>query len=111
MVKGKSNILFFNPRSCTGCRTCEMTCSLHRTRDECNPQASFIRVSTHPYLYSSVVSVSMDCDCPDGEEKCARACNQEALLFVSRRDSPSMLKKENWLASPVFQSMNNLPER
>jgi len=101
MIVNKSNILLFSPQRCTGCTLCEMICSLQQTRDECNRKSSWLKVLTHPYLYSSVVSVFMDCDCPDGREKCVEICNQEAIIFVNRDESPTLLKKGDWLPSPV----------
>lgn len=38
-------VLFLNPELCTGCRTCEMVCSLDK-EGECNPAKSRIKVLT-----------------------------------------------------------------
>lgn len=98
----KSNILFFSPQRCNGCTLCEMACSLLHTHGECDKTKSSIKVITHPYLYSSVISVSMNCNCPDGKEKCVEICNRDAIIFVTKDQSPGMLKKEDWIASPII---------
>ena len=104
MSTEKSNILFFSPERCSGCKACEMICSLYKTGNECNREASCIHVSTHPYLYSSVISVGMDCDCEDGKERCTDICSQDAIMFLEKTESPSMLKSADWLPSPVIAS-------
>ena len=96
----RSNILFFNRKLCTGCLLCEMTCSLIHKR-ECSRDASFIKVSLHPYSGTPVVSLSMQCDCPDGEEKCLEICNQEALRSVQRDVSTGILTEIDWMPCPV----------
>lgn len=101
MDKVKSDILFFNPEQCTGCRACEMVCSLYKTGDECSPGASCIKVATHPYLYSSVILVSSDCSCRTGEECCVEICNRDALCFLNRLEAPAMLNNVKWLPSPI----------
>ena len=77
----KSGVLFFNLEQCSGCLLCEMVCSLVQKR-ECSRDESFIKVAIHPYLSVPLVSLSMKCNCPDGQEKCVEICNQQALKFV-----------------------------
>ncbi len=97
----KSNFLFFSPDRCTGCKSCEMICSLHLTGSECSTRKSCIAVNTHPYLYSSLISVSMNCNCPDGGEQCADICSQDAIVFLPKTDAPGMLKNREWLPGGV----------
>ena len=98
----KSNILFFNTKLCSGCLLCEMACSLVQ-KGECSREASFIKVSIHPYLSVPMVSLSLGCNCPDGEEKCVKICNQEALAFVPREDSTLKLTEErDWFPCPLI---------
>jgi len=104
MTDNKKNILFFSPQRCTGCILCEMRCSLQQTHSECNRTATRIKVSTHPYLYSSVISQSMACNCPDGHEKCVEVCNQNAIVFVKKEESAGMLNQADWLPSPVVST-------
>jgi len=77
-----------------------MACSLLR-KQECSRDASFIKVSIHPYLSVPMVSLSMGCDCRDGEEKCLEICNQEALKFVPRDESTAMLTEADWFPCPM----------
>jgi Fe-S-cluster-containing hydrogenase component 2 len=104
MNSDKSNFLFFSPERCTGCKSCEMICSLQQTGLECSRKGSCINVNTHPYLYSSIVSVSMDCNCLDGKERCADICSQDAIVFLSKRDAPAMLINSEWLPGAVVSS-------
>jgi Fe-S-cluster-containing hydrogenase component 2 len=97
----KSNFLLFSPDRCTGCKSCEMVCSLQKTGSECNRQESFIRVKTHPYLYSSLISVSVGCSCHDGEELCVKACSQDAIVFLEKTDAPATLKNREWLPGSI----------
>lgn len=98
----KSNILFFNTKLCSGCLLCEMACSLAQ-KGECSREASFIKVSMHPYLSVPMVSLSLECNCPNGEEKCVKICNQEALAFVPREDSTLKLTEEgDWFPCPLI---------
>ena len=108
MNADKSNFLFFSPERCTGCKACEMMCSLYKTGNECNREASCIRVSTHPYLYTSVVSVDMNCSCEDGKEQCTDICSQDAIMFSGKTESPSLLKSTEWLPSPVIASAGKI---
>ena len=98
----KSDILFFNTKLCSGCGLCEMACSL-TNKGECSRENSLIRVSAHPYLSVPMVSHSIDCCCPDGNEKCVEICNQKALIFVSRDAATLKMTEEgNWLPCPMF---------
>lgn len=101
MNASKSNFLFFSPDRCTGCKSCEMICSLQKTGSKCGRLESCINVNTHPYLYSSLISVSMACNCRDGKELCADICSQDALMFLAKKDAPAMLKEKNWLPGAI----------
>ena len=105
----KSNILFYNKDRCSGCLLCEMRCSLVPVegtgprppfgpqKGECSREASFIKISLHPYLSVPMISLSMGCHCADGEEKCVEICNQEAIRFVPRNESTLMLQDEEYI--------------
>jgi Fe-S-cluster-containing hydrogenase component 2 len=97
----KSNIPFFHTKLCTGCLLCEMTCSLAQ-KDECCRDSSFIKVFIHPYLSTPMVALAMDCNCPDGSEKCTEICNQKALKFVPREESTGMLTDRDWFPCPLI---------
>ena len=97
----KSNILFFDTEHCSGCLLCEMACSLIQ-KGECSRDGSFIKVALHPYLSVPMVSLSILCNCPDGEERCLEICNQKALKFVPRDEATGMLTEKKWYPSPVI---------
>jgi len=98
----KSNILFFDTEHCSGCLLCEMACSLIQ-KGECSRDGSFIKVAIHPYLSVPTVLLSMDCNCPDGQERCLEICNQQALKFVPRDEATRMLTEKKWYPSPVIE--------
>jgi len=98
----KTNISFFDTEHCSGCLLCEMACSLLQNR-ECSRDGSLIKVAIHPYLSIPMVSVSMQCNCADGEEKCVEICNQRALKFVPREEATRVLTDKKWFPCPVIE--------
>lgn len=100
----KSNFLFFSPERCTGCKSCEMICSLQKTGSTCSRQESFVNVNTHPYLYSSHLSVTMECNCQDGKELCADICSQDAIVFLAKKDATAMLKNKEWQPGSIVSA-------
>ena len=97
----KENLLFFHTKLCTGCLRCEMACSLIHEKN-CSREGSLIRVAIHPYLSVPMVSLSIGCDCADGQEKCLEFCNQKALRFVPREEATAMLTEADWFPSPIL---------
>lgn len=65
---------------CTGCRECEVVCSLYHF-GECNPERSAIRVvrSEKDGLVESLLLVCQQCE----QASCIEACPDEALLRES----------------------------
>jgi anaerobic carbon-monoxide dehydrogenase iron sulfur subunit len=74
-----------NPDGCTGCRECEMVCSLHHF-GECNPELAAVRVVRNEGqgLAEPVPLVCQQCD----EPACAEACPQDA---VSKADDSGVI--------------------
>lgn len=67
-------ILIFNPGKCTGCKTCEMACSLSQT-GVCNP-ASSRRRTVH--FDEEILDVPMQCQqCED--PACMNICPTQAI--------------------------------
>ncbi len=62
-------------KSCTGCRMCEMVCSMAHDEGIINPVRSLIKICEDPGngIYTPVVCHL--CDCP----ACLEACGQEAI--------------------------------
>ena len=75
---------------CTGCRTCEVVCSLHHF-GECNPERSAIRVIRREKdgLVFSLPLVCQQCR----QTPCAEACPSEALFRKTPND-PLTVDKE-----------------
>lgn len=65
---------------------------------------SCVDVNTHPYLYSSLISVSMECNCPDGKEVCAEICSQDAIVFLTKNDATARMKNKEWLPGAIVDS-------
>ncbi len=75
---------------CTGCRTCEVVCSLHHF-GECNPARSAIRVIRREKggLVSSFPFVCQQCE----KASCIEACPSRALSR-NREDDPLTIDEE-----------------
>lgn len=78
--------IFVNSEKCTGCRICEVACSLVR-RKTCNPARSMIRIVTWFKEGISAPVVCRQCE----NAPCERACPVEAI----RRDE----KTSAWLVN------------
>lgn len=62
-------VLFVDWEKCTGCRLCEMACSI-RHEGECNPQLSRIRIVTFPGWGASFPSTCAACTVALCKEVC-----------------------------------------
>lgn len=67
-------ILMVNPQLCTGCRICELVCSLSRD-GECNPLKSCIRVLKLAEEGIDIPGVCQQCETP----LCADVCPVDAI--------------------------------
>ncbi len=63
------------PEACTGCRICEMTCSLGKDGGEINPRSSRIRIVDEPEKGRMVPAVCRQCS----KAPCIAACRSGAL--------------------------------
>lgn len=72
-----------DPSGCTGCRTCEVACSLYHFGD-CNPERSAIRVIRREKngLVFSLPLVCQQCE----QSPCVEACPSNALSRESEND-------------------------
>ena len=66
--------LVTNPQACTGCRTCEMSCSLFKI-GAIFPDYARIHVDRFPFEGSYIPHVCHQCSMP----YCMRACPEEAI--------------------------------
>jgi len=90
-------VLFFSPERCSGCKRCEMACSLHNAK-VCDPAKSFIHALIHPRL--GTPSLVLD----DGCQSCGACvviCNLNALKLSPEAEWGDLLK-EGWIPVPVL---------
>ncbi len=73
----KVKLIEVNPRDCTGCRLCEMVCSL-QNEQECSTVKSRIKIIKDEEFGNHLVSLCTQC----AEPFCVESCPTEAL----RRD-------------------------
>jgi Fe-S-cluster-containing hydrogenase component 2 len=66
--------LLVDPSRCTGCRTCEMACSLYHD-GKCSPVLSRIRIIKYEALGKSYPSICSQCSKP----QCSSACPSGAI--------------------------------
>lgn len=71
-------IIFANVERCKGCGICELICSFAHF-GEYNPKKSFIKVLRNLEMGIFIPTVSVECDLCNGEEKCIKWCQHQAL--------------------------------
>ncbi len=69
-------IKYLNPEACTGCRMCEMICSLIHGQDGINPRRSRIKITEKKEKGIFLPKVCQLCK----EPACMRACPESALF-------------------------------
>ena len=74
VIVTSSKTLLVDPTKCTGCRSCEMACSLFH-EGACSPVLSRMRIIKYEALGKSYPSVCSQCSKP----KCLAACPQSAI--------------------------------
>ncbi|MFH0897524.1 MAG: hypothetical protein V1850_05715 [Candidatus Bathyarchaeota archaeon] len=80
---------------CTGCKVCEMACSLEKEK-VCNPHQSRIRILKQDTLGVFLPVISPDCDLcggPSEEQKCVKFCSTQAIKFVALGEAALLRKK------------------
>ena len=75
--------------SCTGCRACEVACSLQHT-GECRPSRSAVRVLDKEGLGVNIPVLCMQC----ADAPCIAACLRDAL-YRADASSPILVKDES----------------
>jgi anaerobic carbon-monoxide dehydrogenase iron sulfur subunit len=82
-------VLIVDAEKCTGCRVCELVCSMARDGIY-NPKRSRIRVLRHAELDVSIPVVDATCDLCG---KCTEWCFQEAIRFVEWGEAALVRRK------------------
>jgi anaerobic carbon-monoxide dehydrogenase iron sulfur subunit len=71
--------LLVDPSRCTGCRTCEMACSLYH-EGKCSPVLSRMRIIKYEALGKSYPSVCCQCSKPQcSKPQCSSVCPSGAI--------------------------------
>lgn len=95
-------VLIFNADRCTGCRVCEMACSMAK-QGEYNPKRSYIKILKNQEMDVNIAALDLQCD---GCNDCVAWCISEALRFVSPGEA-AIIRKENRLGifpAPMLRS-------
>lgn len=77
---------------CTGCRLCEMICSLEHEGVN-NPALSRITILKQEQLGVHIPAISVNCDLCEGEMKCVKYCPTKALRFVKMKDAAKLRRE------------------
>jgi formate hydrogenlyase subunit 6/NADH:ubiquinone oxidoreductase subunit I len=82
--------LIFHGDQCTGCKICELTCSMTKF-NEYNPGKSYIRVLKNWELDVNIVTLDLKCDFCN---RCVSWCPTMAIEFVDMAEA-ALLRKNN----------------
>jgi len=92
MLKAKT--LIFHADRCTGCKLCELTCSMN-LEGEYNPKKSNIRILKNWEMDVNIAILDLHCDFCN---KCVKWCPTDAIEFVSSEEA-AILRKQNPIGS------------
>ena len=96
-------ILFVEPEKCTGCRICELACSVTK-QGEFIPSKSYIRVMKNKDMDINIIALGMKCDfC--GE--CVNWCAPKALHLVGLKEAIIQWKgtKVGMMPAPLISNV------
>ncbi len=79
----EEKILFFDMNKCTGCKVCELACSMAKG-GEYNPAKSFIRVLRNWEMDVNIVALDLRCDYCN---ECVAWCAPKALRFLDPEEA------------------------
>ena len=96
-------VLIVNTDKCTGCRVCELVCSMAK-QNEFNPRKSYIRVLRNKEMDFNMVSLGTKCDFCG---QCVEWCLPEAIKFVNREEAAMIWKpnKAGSLPAPLLTKL------
>jgi Fe-S-cluster-containing hydrogenase component 2 len=84
-----NKVLIVDGDRCTGCRVCELACSMARA-GEFNPAMSLIHVLRNQELDVSIPAIETACDFCG---RCVAWCFEDAIAFVEWADAALVRKK------------------
>jgi Fe-S-cluster-containing dehydrogenase component len=88
MEESPKGEIIVNKQVCTGCRTCEIICSLVKER-YINPELSRIQVLRNPMKGPDfTITLLEECDLCEGDPKCVEYCAMGALTLKTEDDDP-----------------------
>ncbi|MFC1887094.1 4Fe-4S dicluster domain-containing protein [Thermodesulfobacteriota bacterium] len=82
-------VLIIDGEKCTGCRVCELACSMKRS-GEYNPKHSSIKVLRNMEFDVSIPVLSRDCDFCG---QCIEWCFESAIKFVDYEEAALIRKR------------------
>lgn len=92
-----SKVMIANADKCTGCRVCELACSVFKT-GEYNPSLSSIRILQNREFDISIPAIQADCtQC--GE--CVKWCFTGAIKFMEAKEAALVRKRSKIGIFPV----------
>ena len=100
-----AKMLYVNPDKCTGCRTCELVCSL-KNEGVVNPSLSRIRIVADKYEGLRIPMICQQCQ----DAVCMSVCPTRALLLdeelgIIRRDEEKCINCRMCVAACPFGAM------
>ena len=94
-----NRVLIADIDNCTGCRICELACSMENHR-EYNPQKSLIRVLRHRDLDVNIPVLAIQC-IKESCQKCVEFCPTKCLRFTTLKEGALIRKKAKMGSIPV----------
>lgn len=83
VIEERERVVIFNSDKCSGCRICELVCSMEH-QGEYNPRKSFIRILSNEETGIYIPILDIHCDFCN---QCVEACPLEALSIVELREA------------------------
>jgi len=89
--------LIINADRCTGCKICELVCSMSK-HGEYNPTRSYIKVLSNKDMDVSIPVLRIGCDfCA----KCVEFCPSEAIKIVTQQEAAVIRKGSKLGTFPI----------